>query len=96
MKCFPKPLVVFITISCIFILEIGCSRERILRLKDKETIRWDEMIQDVKDKKIILIGEYQEDLKHHEYQLRVIKALHEQGIPVVIGLEIFTRIGGIG
>ena len=89
MRCFPKPLVVFVTLSCIFILEIGCSRERILRLKDKEPIRWDEMILDVKDKKIILIGEYQEDLKHHEYQLRVIKALHEQGIPVVIGLEIF-------
>jgi len=89
MKCFPKPLAVLITISCIFILEIGCSRERILRLKDKETIRWDEMIQDVKDKKIILIGEFQEDLRHHEYQLRVIKALREQGIPVVIGLEMF-------
>jgi uncharacterized iron-regulated protein len=87
MKCFPKFLVVFITIS--FIFGIGCSRERILRLKDKETIHWDEMIQDVKHKKIILIGEYQDDLKHHEYQLRLIKALHEQGIRVVVGLEMF-------
>jgi len=47
------------------------------------------MIQDVKEKKIILIGESQEDLKHHEYQLRVIKALYEQAIPIVIGLEMF-------
>ena len=87
MKCFPKPLVIFVAISCMFILETGCSRERILRLKDKETIRWDAMIQDVKDKKIILIGEFGEDPGHHEYQLRVIKALLEQGVPVVIGLE---------
>ena len=89
MPGFVRSLIVFITIFCGFILETGCSREKILRLKDKETIRWYQMIQDVKDKKIILIGKLQDEPKHQEYQLRVIKDLHEQGIPISIGLEMF-------
>jgi uncharacterized iron-regulated protein len=52
-------------------------------------IRWDQMIQEVKDKKIIFVGEIHEEPEHHEYQLRLIKALYAQGTPIAIGLEMF-------
>jgi len=68
---------------------VGCAHGKIMRIKDIEIISFDQMIQEVKDKKIILIGELHSEPKHHEYQLRIIKALHEKGIPVAIGLEMF-------
>jgi uncharacterized iron-regulated protein len=72
-----------------FLLGSGCTKDEVLRLKDKKMIRWDQMIQEVKDKKIIFVGALHDDSKHHEYQLRVIRALHEQGVPIAIGLEMF-------
>jgi uncharacterized iron-regulated protein len=47
------------------------------------------MVKEVTDKKIILIGELNNEPKHHDYQLRLIKALYEKGISIAIGLEMF-------
>jgi uncharacterized iron-regulated protein len=89
MKHVLKGVIYLITLSGIALLGGGCSRDEILNLKDRETIHWDQMIQEIKGKKIIFVGELHEDPKHHKYQLRVIKALYEQGIPIAIGLEMF-------
>lgn len=40
-------------------------------------------------KKIIIVGEYHNRKSHHLAQLLIIKALHESGIPLAIGLEMF-------
>jgi uncharacterized iron-regulated protein len=89
MRYAPKPLIVLLAMFSLLIFLNGCSKDRVLRLKGKEIIRWDQMIQEVKDKKIILFGELPEELEHHKYQLRIIKALYGQGIPIAIGLEMF-------
>ena len=89
MNYFFRPLLAFITIFSILLLGGGCTKDRVLRLKDKEIIRWGQMMQEVKDKKIILIGGLSEEPKHHKYPLRIIKGLYEQGLPIAIGLELF-------
>ena len=89
MNDFVRPLLAFMTILSILMLGAGCTKDKVLRLKDKEIIRWDQMMQEVKDKNIILIGGLHEEPKHHKYQLRIIKGLYEQGLPIAIGLEMF-------
>lgn len=43
----------------------------------------------VKNKRIIFVGEHHNEERHHTAQLLVIRALHEAGVPVAIGLEMF-------
>jgi uncharacterized iron-regulated protein len=89
MKHFPKDVACLIILFGIFLLGGGCSKDEVLRLEDRKTVHWDQMIQEVKGSKVIFIGELHSEPKHHEYQLRVIKALHGQGMPIAIGLEMF-------
>jgi len=45
--------------------------------------------EDIKDKKIIYVGESHDKFEHHLNQLRVIKALHKNGKKVSIAMEMF-------
>ena len=44
---------------------------------------------DIGQKRIIIVGEYHNRKSHHMAQLLIIKALHESGNPLAIGLEMF-------
>jgi uncharacterized iron-regulated protein len=56
--------------------------------KNKELFLGD-AIDDLKKKRIILVGEHHTNQNHHFGQLNVIQALHEAGARVAIGLEMF-------
>jgi uncharacterized iron-regulated protein len=84
-----KLAAIFVVLLGIYLFVNNCSNGRILRVKDEKIISWDEMTQEIKDKKIILIGEQHQVPKHHKYEMRIIKALYELGVPIAIGLEMF-------
>jgi uncharacterized iron-regulated protein len=44
---------------------------------------------DIGQKRIIIVGEYHNRKSHHMAQLLIIKALHESGNPLAVGLEMF-------
>ena len=50
---------------------------------------FDDMINDLKQKKIVLIGESHTNQLHHDIQYEVIKGLVESGKPVVFALEMY-------
>ena len=52
---------------------------------------FDAMIDQVADKRVILVGETHDRYDHHLNQLAVIRGLHERGVPVAIGMEFFQR-----
>ena len=66
-----------------------CEAQHIIRMSDRQGVSLDQMIDDIKDSKVILVGEMHDEKNHHEMQLNVIKALHEKDIPLAIGLEMF-------
>lgn len=47
------------------------------------------ILPDLKRKKIILVGEHHTNESHHRAQLTVLRFLHEAGIPVAVGMEMF-------
>ena len=47
------------------------------------------ILPELKQKRIIFIGEFHTEESHHKAQLSIIKALHEPGLPVALGLEMF-------
>lgn len=66
-----------------------CEAQQIIRMFDRQRVDFAQMVNDIKGSKLILIGETHYEKKHHELQLDVIRALHEKGIPLAIGLEMF-------
>jgi uncharacterized iron-regulated protein len=48
------------------------------------------MIREIKGSKLIFIGENHDQIDNHRVQLKIIERLFEQGVPLAIGLEMFT------
>jgi uncharacterized iron-regulated protein len=54
-------------------------------------VSFPDMIEDLKTVRLVFMGEMHDNAGHHRAQLQVIQALHEAGVPVAIGLEMFRR-----
>jgi uncharacterized iron-regulated protein len=63
--------------------------EQILRVSDGKIVDLKQMVQDIKGANFIFVGEVHSNLKHHQAQLNIIKALFESKITLAIGLEMF-------
>jgi uncharacterized iron-regulated protein len=61
----------------------------ILDLADGEFVSFEEVIDDLKGARLVFMGELHDHKGHHMAQLQVIRALHDAGVPVAIGLEMF-------
>jgi len=68
----------------------GCVSRRALRLEDNTELTVEEMEKELRDVRLIFVGEYHKRLGHHRMQLAVIKALDAAGVKLAIGLEMFT------
>jgi uncharacterized iron-regulated protein len=66
-----------------------CDARQIIRMRDRQSIGLDQMIDDIHGSRVVLVGETHTTKSHHEMQLDVIRALHEKNIPLAIGLEMF-------
>lgn len=58
-------------------------------LNRNEVVTLEEMLADLASVKLVFIGELHDSDPHHRAQLQVIHRLHELGIKVAIGLEMF-------
>ncbi|MFQ5353624.1 MAG: ChaN family lipoprotein [Thermodesulfobacteriota bacterium] len=68
----------------------GCVSKKAMRMQDRSLVSVEEMEEDLKDVRLIFVGEYHKKLGHHRMQLDVIKALDAAGVKLAIGLEMFT------
>jgi len=48
------------------------------------------MMADLRQAKVVFVGEFHNQRQHHQLQLEVIKYLHGQGVPLAIGFEMFA------
>jgi len=62
---------------------------RLYDLTGKKSIALQQLAGELKKKKIVLVGEHHNNTRHHINQLEVIRALHESGANVAIGMEMF-------
>lgn len=65
------------------------AHPHLLRLADRKVIAFEEMLDDLKTSEVVLIGELHNHAGHHQAQLAVIRALHEAGLDIAVGLEMF-------
>jgi uncharacterized iron-regulated protein len=82
------------TVLCMLVavaipLLAGCQDGDVVRLMDRAAIPFDRMVGEVSKSQVILIGETHENRDHHELQLKIMRTLHEGGLPFAVGLEMF-------
>jgi uncharacterized iron-regulated protein len=85
----------FLTLLAIWLTLSSCSQAGVaggLRLYDlsaDKEITLFEALPEIKKSRIVLVGEQHDRENHHRVQLEVIEALHADGEPLAIGLEMF-------
>lgn len=84
-------------IICLGALLAGCRammRTEALQLYDLENGRMltgRQAAMRLSHARLVIIGEHHTSQRHHAAQLAVIEALHQAGVPLAIGLEMFRR-----
>ena len=64
---------------------------RMYDLNREMELRMHQALPDLEKNRIVLVGEHHGNTQHHMAQLAVIRALHEAGLRVAVGLEMFRR-----
>jgi len=60
-------------------------------LRDSRRVALADLIPELLQRRIVIVGEQHTDESHHRAQLRVIQALQEAGAKVAVGLEMFRK-----
>lgn len=78
-------------LSVILPVIMGCATlpDHYISLHNRSTLTFDEILLQIKDEKVLLIGEGHNRVQDHLLQLEIIKYLHEDGKTVAIALEMF-------
>jgi len=83
------------TLNLIYPKEQNGSHFRVSKLltaiKVPKNISFEDIINEIENKKVIFVGEHHDRLEHHLNQLKVIKSLQMRGKKVAIGMEMFQR-----
>ena len=88
---FPAWLGIVLLIGSTLLVARTCSSATaVLRVSDNTTIGFSRMMEEVAGVRVLYVGEDHLRKENHAAQLKVIRNLHEQGIPLAIGLEMFT------
>jgi uncharacterized iron-regulated protein len=67
----------------------GAAERAVFRVADRATVAFGAMVKDAAAAKFLFIGELHGVEDHHRTQLAVIRALHEAGVPLAVGVEMF-------
>ena len=67
----------------------GCQDGGVVRLADRAVIPFDRMTAEASKSRVVIVGETHDAKAHHDLQLRVIRTLHEGGVVLAVGLEMF-------
>jgi len=86
-----RPVRVVLTVLlCVFAVAAvtGCGG-KLVRVSDRTEVEPAEFIAEAGGARLVFVGEHHSDRSHHRLQLRIIRALHEAGMDIAVGVEMF-------
>lgn len=84
-----KTLVLAFSVLACGLTTCATGADGVLRVSDGKTIPFARMIGEVEKADIIFVGEIHDSPEHHRLELEIVRALHEAGAPLAVGLEMF-------
>lgn len=63
----------------------------IIDTRRNKAVSFDDMIKELESVRIVYVGESHTNIKHHEIQLRILRALHDRVSNICVGMEMFAR-----
>ncbi len=90
-KSFLQLLLVLLLSPFFLVLPASAGWAHILDVSSARFVTFDQMVDDLKDTRVVFIGELHDHPSHHQAQLQVIQALQETGKRIAIGLEMVRR-----
>jgi len=91
MKTYVVSVFSLFSLMCCFVAASDGLAYQLLDLAAGEKKTLEESVEKLKTNKLVLVGELHTNEKHHQMQLAVIRALHDGGAGVAIGLEMFRQ-----
>lgn len=70
---------------------VSAFETRIIDIESGRELPLSERLPELKKNRIIFVGEVHDQETHHEAQLDIIRALHESGAKVAVGMEMFRK-----
>ncbi|MGE5172297.1 MAG: ChaN family lipoprotein [Betaproteobacteria bacterium] len=89
MRTLLRLFIVVFLLSCSTAESGSVSDKTVLGVREGRNISFARMIEDVKKIDLVFVGEVHDIPDHHLMELEIIRALHESGVPLAIGLEMF-------
>ena len=71
------------------VVTVAGEDNRLFDIDKEKTIPLSEAVSELKQRRIVLVGEQHDSKDHHEQQLAVIRTLYEAGAKVAVGMEMF-------
>jgi uncharacterized iron-regulated protein len=63
----------------------------IIATQSETPVAFDEMLHDLQSARIIYVGENHRNTHHHQFQLKILKAMHASNPNLIVGMEMFDR-----
>jgi len=97
--CFLLPLILF---SCATVTPRPAGEEpeppeapfppgTIIDTTRNKAVSFEDMVKDLESVRIVYVGESHTNMKHHEIQLKILRALHDRLADLCVGMEMFAR-----
>lgn len=67
----------------------GCMKATVVNLPGLTEVKVEDVAERMKGARAVFVGEVHDDRAHHRLQLDVIRTLHERGLEVAVGVEMF-------
>ncbi len=82
----------FFVVAFLYFFPLGAqAHPHILDIEKNQQIDFNQLLEEIKDAQVILIGELHDHEGHHRMQLEIIRGLRQLGKPVAVGLEMFQQ-----
>lgn len=78
-----------VLLAFLVLAAFGCAH-KIVRVSDSKEVPLPEFVDKAAQARLIFAGELHDRKSHHKLQLDIIRALHEAGVDVAIGVEMFS------
>jgi uncharacterized iron-regulated protein len=80
-----------LTAAALFGCIVSASETRIIDVVSEKETPLSDALPELKRNRIIFVGEIHDVPEHHQAQLDVIRSLHESGVDIAIGMEMFRK-----